>query len=316
PGTGLQGEFDANATPQRGGPPPRCFFFASRARRPLLWIQHCERPAHQSANGGDGMRTRGALIGLVLIITAVTPALAEDDPRWLLSTSVNYSVGDYGTNKDTTIVSVPVTFGVRPVDQLWISLTLPWIYQSGENVVVTAGGVAVRKKGGSGKFARPERSTSESGVGDLLLKVSYTVLEERDFVPEIAPYVKIKFPTADSDRGLGTGEFDETIGGDLRIVERIGRLGGLPGIHISVLTWSFRPAPATKSLRAHERVGRHSPRRRHRAVHGDGVERALEVKIGKRSKLEHELARTKRTQIDRVRCVVPAAGPAGAEAPS
>jgi len=161
------------------------------------------------------MRTRGALIGLVLIITAVTPALAEDDPRWLLSTSVNYSVGDYGTNKDTTIVYVPVTFGVRPIDQLWISLTLPWIYQSSENVVVTAGGVAVRKKGGSGKFARPERSTSESGVGDLLLKVSYTVLEERDFVPEIAPYVKIKFPTADSDRGLGTGEFDETIGVDL-----------------------------------------------------------------------------------------------------
>ena len=169
------------------------------------------------------MSTRGALIGLVLIITAVTPALAEDDPRWLLSTSVNYSVGDYGTNKDTTIVYVPVTFGVRPVDQLWISLTLPWIYQSGENVVVTAGGVAVRKKGGSGKFARPERSTSESGVGDLLLKVSYTVLEERDFVPEIAPYVKIKFPTADSDRGLGTGEFDETIGVDLskRLIERL-----------------------------------------------------------------------------------------------
>ncbi len=147
------------------------------------------------------MSTRGALIGLVLIITGVTPALAEDDPRWLLSTSVNYSVGDYGTNKDTTIVSVPVTFGVRPIDQLWISLTLPWIYQSSENVVVTAGGVAVRKKGGSGS--------------DLLLKVSYTVLEERDFVPEIAPYVKIKFPTADSDRGLGTGEFDETIGVDL-----------------------------------------------------------------------------------------------------
>src|SRR2546428_4690979 len=161
------------------------------------------------------MSTRGALIGLVLIITAVTPALADNDRRGLLPTPFNCSVGDSGTNKDSTIVSVPVTFGVRPVDQLWISLTLPWIYQSSENVVVTAGGVAVRKKGGSGKFARPERSTSESGVGDLLLKVSYTVLEERDFVPEIAPYVKIKFPTADSDRGLGTGEFDETIGVDL-----------------------------------------------------------------------------------------------------
>jgi len=184
------------------------------------------------------------LIGLVLIVAGVTPALAaEDDPRWSLSTSVNYSVGDYGTNKDTTIVYVPFTFGVRPVDKLWISLTLPWIYQSSENVVVTAGGVAVRKKGGRGKFARPERSTSESGVGDLLLKVSYIVLEERDFVPEIAPYVRIKFPTADSDRGLGTGEFDETIGVDLS--KRL--IHGLFG-YLS-LSYTFIGSPPGSDLR-------------------------------------------------------------------
>jgi hypothetical protein len=48
-------------------------------------------------------------------------------------------------------------------------------------------------------------------------------VEEKDLIPEIAPYVKIKFPTADSDRGLGTGEFDETIGVDLskRPIERL-----------------------------------------------------------------------------------------------
>ena len=169
------------------------------------------------------MRYSCVVLAVVLLVAGATPALGADaDPRWLFSSSVNYSVGDYGTNKDTTIVYVPFTFGVRPVDTLWISLTLPWIYQSSENVVVTGGGVAARKKNG-GKFARPERSTSESGVGDLLLKVSYTILEERDFVPEIAPYVKIKFPTADSDRGLGTGEFDETIGVDLskRLIDRL-----------------------------------------------------------------------------------------------
>ena len=169
------------------------------------------------------MRSRGALIGLALIVAGVTPALAaEDDPRWSFSTSVNYSVGDYGTNKDTTIVYVPFTLGVQPLDRLWLSLTLPYIYQSSENVVVTGGGVAARKRG-SGKFAAPERSTSESGIGDMLLKASYVVLEESEFIPEIAPYVKIKFPTADSDRGLGTGEFDETIGVDLskRLIDRL-----------------------------------------------------------------------------------------------
>ena len=61
------------------------------------------------------MRNRAVLIGLVLIVAGGTPALAaEDDPRWSFSTSVNYSVGDYGTNKDTTIVYVPFTSACGP----------------------------------------------------------------------------------------------------------------------------------------------------------------------------------------------------------
>jgi hypothetical protein len=151
------------------------------------------------------MRYGGVVVGVVMILVGVVPALAADeDPRWLFSSSVNYSVGDYGTNKDTTIVYVPFIFGVRPVDTLWINLTVPWIYQNSQNVVVTGGGVATRKKA-TGKFAQPATSTSESGLGDVLLKGSFVLLDEKSFLPEIAPYVKIKFPTADKDRGLGTG---------------------------------------------------------------------------------------------------------------
>ena len=160
------------------------------------------------------MRSRGLLLAFPLLLLIVTPALAEDEPRWLLSSSINYSIGDYGTNKDTTIVYVPFTFGVRPIDSLWLSVTVPWIYQNSQNVVVTGGGVATRKKA-TGKFAQPATATTESGLGDVLLKASYVLLDEKPFLPEIAPYVKIKFPTADKDRGLGTGEYDETIGVDL-----------------------------------------------------------------------------------------------------
>jgi hypothetical protein len=166
--------------------------------------------------------TLGLLGVAALVLAGASPALAEDEPRWSLSSSVNYSVGDYGTGKDTTLVYVPVTLGVRPIDRLWLSLTVPYIYQSAENVVVTGGGVAVRKRG-NGKLARPDSSSSESGIGDVLLKVSYVVLEERDLIPEIMPWVRIKLPTADEDRGLGTGEFDETLGVDLskRLVDRL-----------------------------------------------------------------------------------------------
>ena len=103
---------------------------------------------------------------------------------------------------------------MRPFDRFWLSVTVPFIYQDTQNVVVTGGGVASRKEQ-KGKFAQPARSTTESGLGDVLLKASVVVVEERDFIPEITPYLKIKFPTADADRGLGTGEYDETLGVDL-----------------------------------------------------------------------------------------------------
>src|SRR5438067_6112337 len=134
---------------------------------------------------GGHMRYGCVVLAMVLLLAGVTPALAADgDPRFSFWTSVNYSVGDYGTGKDTTIVYVPFTLGVRPFDRFWLSVTVPFIYQDTQNVVVTGGGVASRKEQ-KGKFAQPARSTTESGLGDVLLKASVVVVEERDFIPEI-----------------------------------------------------------------------------------------------------------------------------------
>jgi hypothetical protein len=160
------------------------------------------------------MRGRLLLVVVVLMLVSVAPAFAED-ARWLsLSSSVNYTVGDYGTGKDTTIVYVPFTLGVSPIDRLWLNVTVPFIYQSNQNVVLTGGGVASRQKE-KGKLAKPASSATEEGIGDVLAKASFVVLREGIVAPEIEPYVKVKFPTADRDRGLGTGEFDETVGVDL-----------------------------------------------------------------------------------------------------
>src|SRR5437879_12016944 len=168
------------------------------------------------------MRPRGLVIGVALVLLGAARALAEEEPRVKLSTSGNYAVRDYGTNKDTTIVYVPFTLGVRPLDRFWRSVTVPFIYQDTQNVVLTGGGVASRKEQ-KGKLAQPARATTESGLGDVLLKASVVVVEERDLIPEITPYLKIKFPTADKDRGLGTGEFDETLGVDVskRLIEAL-----------------------------------------------------------------------------------------------
>ena len=162
-----------------------------------------------------GRRVQTALLGLVLAIVGVRPALAQDEPRVSFSTSVDYSVGDYGTGKDTTLLYVPFTLGVRPFDHFWLTLTIPYLYQTGQNVVLTGGGVAVKGKKSNGKLTRPTTSTTESGLGDVLAKASLIVVEETEVLPEITPYFKVKFPTADKDRGLGTGEFDETLGVDV-----------------------------------------------------------------------------------------------------
>ena len=164
---------------------------------------------------------RGIVTAAALILLGVTPAVA-DDPRWSFTTAVFYSVGDYGTDKDTTIVYVPFTLGVTPIDRFTVSVTVPYIRQTGQNVVVTGGGVAVRRRGQS-TSSTSTSSETEDGLGDVLLKGSFVVLRDEGLVPEVAPYVRIKFPTADEDRGLGTGEFDETIGVELskRLVDRL-----------------------------------------------------------------------------------------------
>jgi Putative MetA-pathway of phenol degradation len=188
------------------------------------------------------MQVRSILIGLALGLLAVSSAGAEERPWFSLAAAVDYSVGDYGTGKDTTIVYAPFTLGVSPIDRLWLKVTVPFLHQTTQNVVLTGGGVASRKEQ-KGKLAKPATATTEEGLGDVLGKVSFTILQEQPLLPEIEPYVKIKFPTADKDRGLGTGEFDETVGVDLSK----NLVGGLFGY--LTLAYTFIGEPPGADLR-------------------------------------------------------------------
>lgn len=162
------------------------------------------------------MRCHCIVIGAsVVMLTSVAPVLAED-PLWAISGFINYSRGDYGTSKDTTLLYIPFTLRVTPLERVTVSLTVPYLEQTTQTVFLTGGGVAVRKeKVRELQTARERVTRTERGLGDVLLKGQYVLLEERPTFPEIGSYLKIKFPTADEERGLGTGEFDETLGLDL-----------------------------------------------------------------------------------------------------
>ncbi len=78
-----------------------------------------------------------------------------------------------------------------------------------------------------------KRRGSASGLGDMTLKISYFILDETELLPQTAIKAGIKFPTADEDKGLGTGEFDYLFGMD--VTKNIGRWSLFGGVSYNIL---------------------------------------------------------------------------------
>lgn len=200
------------------------------------------------SNGAPTVRARHSpyqktirvLLGVVLTAIGAGPsgraAAAEDErsiqpaPLWRASATVNYSSGSYGTDSRANILYAPLT--VRRIFQNGdVSLTIPFVSISGTGAVRLVGGMPTRTSsstassvgalagttgGGKGTGSRPlSAATTDSGLGDIILRGRYYLIEESDIVPLVALTGRIKMPTADADHGLGTGEFDEGAGVEL-----------------------------------------------------------------------------------------------------
>lgn len=139
------------------------------------------------------------LLGLIVSDASV---LAQDysDIKQTVSLASYYSGGDYGEDADTDILYVPVSYTVKK-GKWGAQFTLPYLQVEGVgNVLVNIGGVS-RAVAGSQR----ERN---SGVGDSTLALSYQMDPFSDTSPFIDFRLDVKIPTADRDKGLGTGEMD------------------------------------------------------------------------------------------------------------
>lgn len=185
-------------------------------------------------------RTVTILVWGALLLLGSEPlgwaAVPEEDaapkpaPQWRVSATVTYSSGSYGTDSRTNILYAPITIR-RVFRDGDVSLTIPFLSISGTGAVRLVGGVPTRTSSvsatplsmsaslsgsGKGPGARPlSSSTTDSGFGDIILRGRYYLIEESDVSPLVALIGRIKMPTADADRGLGTGEFDEGAGVEL-----------------------------------------------------------------------------------------------------
>jgi hypothetical protein len=167
-----------------------------------------------------GITTRICSVALVvgcgLLITS-GPVRAEQEKdskgtgtdEYIVKLSVlpEYSEGKYGTGHTTQILEVPFRAEWSATDRLDLSLTIPYLWVRGRGDTTIVNGRPVRVAG-----HRPGQVTTQDGLGDILGEIDYTLLEEKGLVPDLTPFLEIKFPTADSSRGLGTGEFDEKVG--------------------------------------------------------------------------------------------------------
>ncbi len=167
---------------------------------------------------------------LALLATAL-PALAVDvtPPRrdepgvFGVSVGAEYSSGDYGTSSDTDIWYFP--FSLRYERNDWFfRLTVPYLVVSGPGNVVIKGGSGMGSHqpgmGAGGGSAPTAASRTESGLGDIIGTVSYTLQRAAGGRPAVDLTGKVYLGTASEIKGLGTGENDYAV--QLDIAQDVG----------------------------------------------------------------------------------------------
>jgi hypothetical protein len=136
-------------------------------------------------------------------------------PSWQVGGTAFVATGKYGTDTRTDTLYVPLSLR-RMFDDGDLTLVIPYVTVTsncGVTVVsgepLRTGGLCPRTTGGT----FPTRVTA-SGLGDVLLIGRYYLYTESDqgLLPSVLVSGRIKAPTADRDRGLGTGEWDEGVG--------------------------------------------------------------------------------------------------------
>lgn len=151
----------------------------------------------------------------VVSILGYSGTAALGDTGLTLSTGLDYSTGKYGSASDTEIWYLPLIgkFETGP-----LKLTVPYIRITGPGNVV--GGaediIQLRQTGAATRH-------TASGLGDVVAAASYSVYENRPAGLLVDVTGKIKFGTADETKGLGTGENDYAIQGD--VTKGFGKFG-------------------------------------------------------------------------------------------
>lgn len=145
----------------------------------------------------------------IMAVMFVNPLLAAEDeadkiePVYTLSSGVDYTRGKFGDAVDSTYLTLPqiatITYGRWSTE--W---TIPYVIARGPSGVIPGLGVNLAEEE---EFPAAAQNSKRTGLGDIIGMLSYQVYGETEET-HINLIGKIKFGTANSARGLGTGRND------------------------------------------------------------------------------------------------------------
>ncbi|HKY22018.1 MAG TPA: transporter [Vicinamibacterales bacterium] len=181
----------------------------------------------------------------LLILTTIPCVSSAADERWQVGTAPSFSTGKYGTDERTEIVYTPI-IARRLFDSGDLTLVFPFLCITGTGNVTVVNGSPVRTEQTNGRTtgaptdrsrtierttragtapatatATPARETTNCGLGDVVVRGRYFLIDERGWIPTIAIRAHLKTPTASAAHGLGTGRPDEGIG--VEVSRTVGR---------------------------------------------------------------------------------------------
>lgn len=141
---------------------------------------------------------------LVLLAALTAGAARAEGGDFSLTPAIDHTSGRYGTASVTDITTTSV-MGKYETDDWTLKLTIPYLFvRGGAGVVPGVGSTA------NNNPLRRREGAIEHGLGDIVASATYTAYdnEASDFSIDLTG--KVKFGTANRDKGLGTGANDYT----------------------------------------------------------------------------------------------------------
>jgi hypothetical protein len=136
------------------------------------------------------------LLGCLIMMQSAALIAQESDPKFTLSAGVEFTSGSYGGDTDIDDIYIPFT-ATLGYGRVMYRLTVPYLSVSApEGTIFDPGGEPLP---GSGELV------TESGLGDIVGSVTvYDVLYSQRLGLAMDLSGRVKFGTADADKGIGT----------------------------------------------------------------------------------------------------------------